>query len=497
MRRRSSDQPVAKALPCLLITSALALMLASSHALSQTSAAAQPAAAQPTNPLGKITVTLSTPAEPAGLVETLPDLLRRVLPSDPQVRSALSQLEATGERRIQARSRLLPTLGVQTTYGRAAEQEFGLPVDRKTNRAETTLRWNLYNGGNDAAELRATGIDETASEQDLRRAQEDSAQRIGEAYLEMLRLQTMVPRALERLQAVQRLVEQSRRQADIGKLSDADTQQAEAALLDAEIGHEELVADLQSARRKLARLIGAASPDDLPRAVAVTLPAPSAGAASDSMTTTLPGALAAAQQRARAARERVRPQMSLLAPRIDLEVRKQLGDSTTPVVTTQTSHSWQVTARWEFPVGGEAQSKRDETERRAEAAEAEAERIQRSLQAELSTIAPQVAQAERALAQIVRQIEQYNALVRAGELQFEAGRRTLQQLISLRDSRFNAEKRLSEQATRLQRARLSQLYYSGELLSALNVFTVPRAAPLKAPAGKLPLDFDDVSARPD
>jgi outer membrane protein TolC len=404
-----------------------------------------------------------------------------VLPSDPQVLSASAQVDISGERRIQARSRLMPTLSLQTTQGRSSELEFGVPINRRSSRAETSLRWNVYNGGNDAAELRASVIDETAAEQELRRAQEDSAQRIGESYLDVLRLQTMVPRAAERLQAVQRLVDQTRRQADLGKMSDADAQQAEAALLDAEIGHEEMVADHLSARRKLARLIGAASLDELRPASAVALPLPAGGAAADSMAAMPPGALGAALQRARAARERVRPHASLLAPRIDIEMRKQLGDNTTPAYTSQTNNSWQVTARWDFPVGGEAQSRRDEVERRAEAAEAEAQRVERSLQAELSTLAPQVAQAERALAMIVRQIEQYSTLVRAGELQFEAGRRTLAQLITLRDSRFNAEKRLSEQAMRLQRARLSQLYYSGELLGALGVVGVPRSVPLGPP----------------
>jgi outer membrane protein TolC len=287
----------------------------------------------------------------------------------------------------------------------------------------------------------------------------------------------VVPRAAERLAAVQRLVEQTRRQADLGKMSDADAQQAEAALLDAEIAHEEAIADHDSARRKLARLIGAASVDELRPAVAVVLPTPAGGA--ERLGDLPPGVLSAAQQRALAARERVRPQMSLLAPRIDFEVRKQLGDNTTPALTSTTKQSWQVTARWDFPVGGELQSRRNEAERRAEAAEAEADRVQRNLQAELTTLGPQLAQAERALTQIVRQIEQYGTLVRAGELQFEAGRRTLAQLIALRDSRYNAEKRLAEQATRLQKARLSQLYYSGELLQAMGVVKLPRVAPLE------------------
>ena len=425
--------------------------------------------------------------------ESLAELLRRVLPTDPQVRSARSQLEVSGERRTQARSRLMPNVGVQATQGRSAEQEFGLPIDRRSQRAETTLRWNLYNSGNDAAELRATGIDETASEHDVRRAQEDTAQRVGEAYLEVLRLQSVLPSAANRLQAVQRLVEQTRRQADLGKMSDADAQQAEAALLDAEMAHEETIADHESARRKLARLIGAASVDELRPAVAVVLPTPAAGARTDKWGDVPPGVLAAAQQRALAARERVRPQMSLLAPRIDLEVRKQLGDNTTPALTSTTKQSWQVTARWDFPVGGELQARRNEAERRAEAAEAEADRVSRNLQAELTTLGPQVAQAERALTLIVRQIEQYGTLVRAGELQFEAGRRTLAQLIALRDSRYNAEKRLAEQATRLQKARLSQLYYSGELLQMMGVGTLPRATPLAPPPAMPPPSIDDLA----
>ncbi len=435
--------------------------------------------------------TLPAPNAAAPAPESLTALLQRVLPAEPQVRSAQALLEVAHERRIQARSRLLPTLGVQAVQGRSNEQELGFSVDRRTSRAETTLRWNLYNSGNDGAEWRATEIDADAAEQELRRAQEDACERIAEAYLEVLRLQTVLPRSTDRLQAVQRLVEQTRRQADLGKMSEADAQQAEASLLDAEIAHEEATADHDSARRKLARLVGATALDEVHPALPVVLPAPAAGAQSDAISALPPGALAAAQQRARAARERVRPQMSLLAPRIDLELRKQLGDSTAPALTTQNRNAWQITARWDFPVGGELQSRRNETERRAEASAAEAERILRNLQAEMSTLAPQVAQAERALDKLVRQIEQYNTLVRAGELQFEAGRRTLAQLITLRDSRYNAEKRLAEQVTRLQKARLTQLYYSGELLPAMGVAPMPRAPELRSPGDTVPPPFND------
>ena len=88
---------------------------------------------------------------------------------------------------------------------------------------------------------------------------------------------------------------------------------------------------------------------------------------------------------------------------------------------------------------------------------------------ELVALGPRIANAERAVGQIEGQIAQYTALVRAGELQFEAGRRSLSQLVQLHDSRFAAEQRRAEQAHRLLGARLRQLALSGALLPALGL----------------------------
>lgn len=410
------------------------------------------------------------PPAPAEQAESLPALLARVLPFDPQVRSARSLVEVAAERRIQARSRLGPSVGMSITQGRAAETEFGRAVDRRNDRAEAIVRWNLLNFGNDAAEWRATLIDERAALEELRRAQEDSTERIAGAYLDLLRLESLLPRARERLTAVERLVQQVRRQNELGKLSDADTQQADASLLDAEIVHQEFVADYDGARRKLAVLVGASDPAQVRPVVPLVLPPASLESpAPDMLQVSGPGQVAAAQERARAARERVRPLLSLAAPRVDLELRKQLRDRTTPQLTTEQQHSWNIVARWDFPVGGEMQSRQAEAVRRAEAAEAEADRVANGLSAELASLGPRIAETANTILRLERQIEQYNALVRAGEMQFEAGRRTVAQLIQLREGRFNAEQRRAEQVHRLQSARLRQLALNGALLPALGV----------------------------
>jgi len=405
------------------------------------------------------------PPPPADQAESLQALLTRVLARDPQVRVAQSLWQAADERRLQARSRLGPSLQLNATYGKSLDREFTGPLDRTTDRIEAGLRWNLFNGGNDLAEYTAAGRDLAAAAQDLRRAREDSSERVTETYVELLRLQALLPPAAERLTAVRRLVEQVNRQNEAGKASDADATQAAASLLDAEIVYEQAQADFLAARDKLAALVG-----DEVRAVTPVVLAPGAAPAMMGRAPVgTPGLVASARLRAEAARERVRPVQSLLTPRIDLEMRHQLSDRTLPAQTTEQQHSWLLSARWDFPVMGENMARRNEAQRRAEAAEAEAERVARGVSAELQTLGPRIENATRAVAQLDRQIEQYNALVRAGELQFEAGRRSVAQLIQLRDSRFNAEQRRADQAHRLLTARLRQLALTGNLLPALGL----------------------------
>ncbi len=396
--------------------------------------------------------------------ESLPALLARVLPHEPQVRVAQALLQVSLERRRQARSRLGPTLSLSATRGNSQELEFGNAIDRRTDRAEAALRWNLYNYGNDAAELAGATRDIVAATEELRRAREETAERIADAYAELLRLDSLWPRSEARLEAVRRLVQQVKRQNQAGKASDADAQLAQASELDALIAHELVQSDRDSAQQRLAALVDGEVRATLPIAFATSMSA-------DTLLLPRPGVASAALERAQSARARVRPVASLLAPRIDLEYRQQLRDQTTPQATTEQQRGWLLTARWEFPVGGELQSRRTEGQRRAEAAEAEAERVLRGVQSELVTLGPRIHNAQSAVAKLEQQIEHYNALVRAGELQFEAGRRSLSQLVQLHDSRFNAEQRRADQLRRLLGTQLRQLALSGGLLPALGQST--------------------------
>ena len=394
--------------------------------------------------------------------ESLAALLSRVLPQDPQVRVAQALLQATEQRRLQARSRLGPTLSLSANHGDAKEIEFGRAIDRRTERAEASLRWNLYNNGNDKAELDGATRDVDAARQDLRRAREEAAERIANAYAELQRLDELLPRSAQRLDAVRGLATQVQRQTELGKTSEADSQQAQASQLDAEIVHEQLLADRDSAAQRLGALVG----EPVTPALPVVLAGPASAAA---LAAPRPGQVGAAQLRAEAAQLRVRPVWSVYTPRIDIEYSQPLSDRTTPQLTTERQRGWLLTARWDFPVGGESLARRSEGQYRAAAASAEAERVLGAVQSELVALGPRVASAARSVVQLDRQVQQYTGLVRAGELQFEAGRRSLGQLIALHDNRFNAEQRRADQAGRLLAAQLRQLALSGGLLPALGL----------------------------
>ena len=398
------------------------------------------------------------PPEPA---ESLRDLLSRVLPVDPQVRTAQALWQVAQQRRQQALSRLGPSVYLSAVAGQGAETEFGRAIDRRTDRAEAGLRWNLYNSGNDLAELQASERDLAAAAQELRRAREDTTESLSETYVSLLHVQAQLPSAAERLSMVRQLAEQVQRQNEAGKASDADATQAAASLLDAELVYEQLLADHASARAKLAAQVGSEVRNVQPVEL-IALPASAA-------LPTVPGLVQVARLRAEAARERVRPGVSLLAPRIDLELRHRLSDRTLPVLTTEQQRSWQLTARWEFPVLGETIARRNEGQHRAEAAEADAERVARSVTADLQALVAQIDIAERQVRLLDRQVAQYQQLLKAAEAQYDAGRRSLQQLIQLRDSRFGIEQRRAEQAHRLLAARMRQLALTGQLLPALGL----------------------------
>lgn len=423
-----------------------------------------------------IVVALLLAALPAWAAETvsLQAVLAAALPRDPQVINARAQSEIARAQHRQLRSRFWPSAGLSASYGRGTDIDPPVQVDRTTSRSEAFLRWNLFNGGADHVQLSAQQLELDAAEADLRRATDEACDRIGQAYFELQRQQQLAGHAGRRLGEVEALVRRVDRQAVLGKGSEADAQLAAASLIDARLALEGVQSDLAAAQARLRVLIGGVGGDAGrdPLQAALEPAPPAAEAPLDdwrALAQARNGQWLAAATRAEAARARIGAVAPEYLPRIDLDLRKRLSDRTTPATTSAQQRGWSVSLTYEVPLGGAAGAKRDESRARAEAAEAELQRVADTVRTELGTAREQALQAAAAVPQLARQREHLEAVVHASELQYDAGRRSLMQLIEQRDRRFGVEQREADNAWRLALAHLRLQMLSGGLAQVLGV----------------------------
>lgn len=400
-------------------------------------------------------------------------LLQSALARDPQVQSAQALLRATQAQLQQARSRWFPTLGVNVNKTKSQDEDQGVPLERKSERVDATVKWNLYAGGTDQASIDSLSRDVAAAELDLQRASEESAEKLATAYAEAVRAESVVATAtalMDRLQLLKALVD---KQVASGKSSEVDAQTSASSLLEVSITLSESQAAARRARLKLSALSG-------------MLPAPQLAALSLPPSPTLDDQrppewqtlregnvrYLAARLRAESARLKVGTWAALLQPRVDLQVRHALSDRTQPTPTSNTRVSTGLSLSLEMPLGGETFARRDEGLQRAEAAAAEAERISLDAQIEWADAADRLSTARHTQYIHRRQIDHLERVLRGAAVQFEAGRRSLVQLIDLEKMPFSARQKMAESTATQFTAQVRMLALGGGLLDALGRTTV-------------------------
>ncbi|MGK5047724.1 TolC family protein [Janthinobacterium sp. GB4P2] len=393
----------------------------------------------------------------------LPALLARAVPRDPQVIAAQAALATTEARYKQARSRLFPNAALQARRGRSNDLDGTLDVERRTHEVEASLRWNVYNGGADRAELDAAEREMAGAAFDVQRARAESAEKLAEAYFDLQRLERSLLQSQERLHDVTQLVKQVARQAELGKSSEVDRELAQSSQLDAELVHDGLLTDRLAAQIKLEAL---AFEPVAQFADFTFAPLPAQALANAD---TQQAQLRAARERAAAAQLRVRSVAATLAPKIDLDVSHLLNNKTTPPPSTIQQRGWSVGVSWEFPLGGGSLAQRDESISRAQAAEADVARAEQGTRADLASMLPRIANAQRTLALLDEQEKKMAFVVRGGSIQYEAGRRNLQQIIQTRDSYFTIQQRRIDQLHRLTLAQMRQYALAGQLLQVFGL----------------------------
>ena len=399
-------------------------------------------------------------------------LLQGALARDPQVQGAAALVRVAQAQLAQVRSRWFPSVGLNASKTRSQDEDLGTPIERNSERLDATFKWNLYSGGADQALIDSLERDVAAAELDLQRAREECAERLASAYADAVRADTVVATATELMERLRQLKALVDKQVASGKSSDVDAQTSASSLLEVAITHADAQADARRARLKLSALSGKA-----PEAVqGLSLP-PSPALDDQHPADWLDlregnARYQAARQRAESARLKVGQIAAVLQPRVDLQVRRALSDHTDPTPTSNTRTSTGLSVSLEMPLGGESFARRDEGLQRAEAAAADAERISLEAQIDWADAADRLATARHTQGIHLKQLEHLERVLRGAAVQFEAGRRSLVQLIDLQKMPFSARQKLAESRATQFTAQVRMLSLSGGLIDALQRATV-------------------------
>lgn len=369
----------------------------------------------------------------------LPEVVAKVLEAHPDVRSAAALARAADAAVWQARSEFLPTVGVQRNIGSSTDRPAGAAGYSVTQsrRSESFLRWNLFNGYADYYGNRSAEYSRDAAEFDLAESRDAVALRLTEIYVEVLRLSEQQRLAQDYVDDLKRLVQDVELRAEAGRIPTVEVDQARSQLIAAESEQSQQRAQLAAASNTYRQIIGTL-PSDL------HLPPLKEALAEEALDALLTRAednsprLKAARQRAAARDADVAAATGSFLPTLSLETRHRISGSPVDNTLSDQAASDILQLRLEIPLGGKNYSRRREQVEKKAAAEADADSKALQLRTDLGEQYANLTEA-RYMAPLLREkVLSSFKVVAAYRLQFAAGRRTLLDLLSVRDQLYQS-----------------------------------------------------------
>ncbi len=369
--------------------------------------------------------------------ESLKEAVNQVLQRHPDIQSAQALLDAAGEKIKQARSNYYPVLGASSQYSDVRGQRNDQREDYTAARTDAFLRWSLFNGFTDQYSIEARQHDRAASAAQLERAHEQTALMVAETYLDVLRLEALVQHTETYIEGLDKLVGLIQQRADLGRSAEAERHQANARAIQARNQRAQLLAQLRGARHKYEQLT-LRSPTDLkyPEFKLEVAERP-LDTVLQRVTETNPG-LRAALESIAAREAEIGVARGALLPSVNLELRKRLLADVGSTSEFDTDASAQLMLNYEIPLGGANQSRKAEAHHLKQAARAEAERVALDLKTTLGELHESLKEAIGITPSLRENIDATTHVVNAYTLQFNAGKRSLLDLLSAWSDRHQA-----------------------------------------------------------
>lgn len=419
---------------------------------------------------------LCLPGRPAR-AESLAQVVDQVLQRHPDIQSSQALLQASGERQRQARSSFYPSAGLEAVWGEARDRDILGNRDRSTRRTDAYLRWNLYRGSADRHNLRMTEAENQAAQDDLADAHETVALEVATNYLEVLRLRQRLALAQSYLRENQRLTEVVAKRVQAGKAPPSELDQARMSVADGQWQVSRLQGQLAGEEARYSLLAGHPPAGTLaePELPEVLENRPFQEG-TDQIREANPR-VRAALARARARIEEVGVAAGSLYPEINLDLRKRLQSDINPDPVTDTRDNAQLLFTYDVPLGGGNLSRRREALARQDAARAEAESLLLEVLINLGQARAAREEARRIAPELATRSASGLRVVNAYDLQFMAGRRSLQDLIGARADHHRALADEADNRHALALGTIQILQLQGRLRTSLLNPTAPAPTP--------------------
>jgi adhesin transport system outer membrane protein len=404
-------------------------------------------------------------AAPATAIE-LRDAVQAALQTNPEIRQAIHNKEATQKERRQAEGLWYPRVSVETSAG---IRELRNPTRRSIGIADDTLYpleasitgdQLLLDMGGRNAEIRRQASRTDAAAARVEERSEYVALNVARAYIDYVLQQRLTAIAEDNAAFHERLAGDLREGVAKGSISIADQQQAEERLQSARARVTEAREDLEGAGIEFRTLAG--MPID-----SVTTP--------PDVQQCLPGTLEEAENLARqnnprvqesiadlsTARELITAARSDMGPRINLEGTARVGDDVDGFEGHTTDLMGRVVLRWLIFNGGTNVANVREQQARADEAHARLFEMTRRAEEDARSAWSRLTNQSRLVTELETQSRVADDLLLSYREQFNVGRRSLLDVLDAQNTRYNVQ-------AQAETARMSKLYAQYRVLASAN-----------------------------
>lgn len=369
---------------------------------------------------------------------TLPEVIDYVMQQHPNIRAGKAQVNAAEAQKSLSRSNFFPTLGINIQDVSSHDTQFGANLDRDARRTDAVMRWNLFRGLADRNSMIVAERDREAAGAELGDTRERVILQVTQAYIDVLRLKRLVELGQAYITDHIRLGEEVRKRVTLGRVSISEIDQVQVGLIQAESLQSQLRGQLAGAELRFVLLTGIEPSDFSDPILANETVDLGIDKSLDRLQTDNPR-VRAAYMRADARAAEVGIAGGALYPTLDLELRKRLQTDISPVPVTDTKQSTMFQLNYEFPLGGASYSRKRLALEKSAAARATADAALMEAQVSLAQLWEAWSEARLIAPRLEQRVEASERTVAAYDLQYDTGKRSLNDLISARSSRYQSK----------------------------------------------------------